>query len=86
MALQRRHLAAKGQVEKMMQAQKFADKMTVAENCGAAKVINKLENFMRRKQLRVKDLFNVIDQSGDGTANADEVRTIAPPCTPLSLL
>jgi len=60
-------------VAKMMQAQKFADKMTVAENCGAAKVINRLENFMRKKQLRVKDLFNIIDRSGDGTANAEEL-------------
>jgi Ca2+-binding EF-hand superfamily protein len=60
-------------VEKMMQAQKFADKIAVAENCGAAKVVVKLENFMRKKQLRVKDLFQMIDKSGDGTANAAEL-------------
>jgi len=60
-------------VEKMMAAQKFEDKVSVARQCGADKVINKLESFMRRKQMRVKDLFFMIDKSGGGTADAPEL-------------
>ncbi|GMH68941.1 hypothetical protein TrRE_jg1105, partial [Triparma retinervis] len=60
-------------VEKMMAAQKFEDKVAVARHCGADKVINKLESFMRRKQMRVKDLFFMIDKSGGGTADANEL-------------
>eukprot|EP00520_Triparma_pacifica_P008638 CAMPEP_0118638156 /NCGR_PEP_ID=MMETSP0785-20121206/3529_1 /TAXON_ID=91992 /ORGANISM="Bolidomonas pacifica, Strain CCMP 1866" /LENGTH=2054 /DNA_ID=CAMNT_0006529377 /DNA_START=28 /DNA_END=6189 /DNA_ORIENTATION=+ len=60
-------------VEKMMAAQKFEDKVAVARQCGADKVINKLESFMRRKQMRVKDLFFMIDKSGGGTADATEL-------------
>ena len=60
-------------IKKMMAAQKFEDKVAVAAACGADKVIDKLESFMRRKQMRVKDLFFLIDKSGDGTANAVEL-------------
>ena len=60
-------------IEKMMAAQKFEDKIAVAAACGADKVIDKLESFMRRKQMRVKDLFFLIDRSGDGSANAVEL-------------
>ncbi|GMI02624.1 hypothetical protein TrVE_jg13805 [Triparma verrucosa] len=60
-------------ISKMMAAQKFEDKVSVAAACGADKVIDKLESFMRRKQMRVKDLFYMIDKSGDGSANAVEL-------------
>ena len=66
--LQRRKI-----IEKMMAAQKFEDKVTAAENCGAANVINKLESFLRRKQLRIIDMFRIIDSGGEGTADVTEL-------------
>ena len=60
-------------IRKMMEYQRFEDKVTSAHSCGAADVIFKLDNFMRRKQLRVKDLFNLLNKSGSETASVAEL-------------
>tara|TARA_B110000305_G_C18994486_1_gene427682 strand:+ start:83 stop:568 length:486 start_codon:yes stop_codon:yes gene_type:complete len=48
--------------------------MADADACGAARVLGKLEGFIRKYQLRLSDVFYGVDKSGDGNLDAKELQ------------
>ena len=54
--------------------------MQHAEACGAIAALARLEGFMRKNCLRVKDMFEKIDRSGDGSLGAAELRKALKKC------
>ena len=57
-----------------MEVNKFMAKIEESRRCGADKVIMRLERFMRKRQMRLSDLFSTLDATGDGLLGAEELQ------------
>jgi len=60
--------------EKALEAHRLQQQIRHAEACGAITAIGSLEAFMRKNCMRCHDLFDEIDQDGDGTVDGTELR------------
>ena len=52
---------------------RFLGQIEESERCGADKVIHRLEKFMRKRQMKLSDLFLTLDKGGDGELTAEEL-------------
>ncbi|GMH70845.1 hypothetical protein TrST_g2624 [Triparma strigata] len=66
-------LAHKKEVEKRKELRHFLTRMHEARESGAAEVIERIEIFLRNNQMRVQDMFRVLDGSGDGALDEEEL-------------
>jgi hypothetical protein len=51
-------------------------RMAYAEQSGAALLLERLESFMRQNQMRMKDIFRLVDTSGDGQVDSSELEAL----------
>jgi Ca2+-binding EF-hand superfamily protein len=58
---------------KMQEMHRFLGQIEESERCGADKVIHRLEKFMRKRQMKLSDLFLTLDKGGDGELTAEEL-------------
>ena len=70
----RRAREEKEMAERRRQQNIFLGKIEEASRVGADVVVKKLERFMRKRQMKLSDLFQTLDRGGDGSLTAEELQ------------